>query len=116
MVTTFEGVMEKIAVFRKEHENDGFGISPGYEFGHIAIDDYNLEDGYIHFCLNRADAWEKEALEDAGKLYVDPAQLALASQAIQKYKADLIAFLQWLLTVPEDARILWEDEEEPEWA
>lgn len=82
-------IVEIVSAFDGDYQ----GI-PGYSFGHIVIDDYNFEGDSIVFCLDPAQIkdWEED--------HPDRAHL---SDTIK-------AFLELLLTVPEEYR-LWDDEE-----
>jgi len=54
-------VLDAIEKFCRENETDF--IMPGYEFAHIVLDDINLKDADIRYCLDgRADRWERSAI------------------------------------------------------
>ena len=106
-VTTPQGVLDAIEKFCDEHGTDF--IMPGYEFAHIVLDDLNLQDADIRWCLDsRADRWEQSSIERLKHLYTaDYEAVALASRIedIKAYRKRATAFLEWLLTVPESVRI-----------
>lgn len=84
-------------------------IVPGYEFAHIVLDDYNLADGHIRRCLDeQADKWTAERIADAKRrlLQWTGTQRGYEQdlQDIQQYRQVATAFLQWLLSVPDETR------------
>jgi hypothetical protein len=84
----------------------------GYTFAHIVIDDHNLGDGSILYCLRPA--WIAEVMTQKIKDHLrghdmpsledmEPWQLQIYRQPIQQM-AEVIDLLNWLLDVPEDVR------------
>lgn len=82
-------------------------------FGHIAISDYNLEDGNIQWCIAQADVWFNEKLADwttdgVPDLGFDPN----GKEAWERWGYDELCairdavrgFLEFLLTVPAHIR------------
>lgn len=84
------------------------GFNPGYSFAHIVIDDYNIYDGHIQFCLDRADEYFQDKLKDLNPEYANPD----AIESWQRWELDMLIesclitmeFLEWLLTIDEDER------------
>jgi len=81
-----------------------------YSFGHIVLDDYNLDDDCIKFCLRQKtiNDWFEHNLQSC-----DPASSNPESpNDWERYQYDdltdardkIIAFLRFLLTIPEDIR------------
>lgn len=81
-----------------------------FSFGHIVLSDYNLSNGSIAFCLNKRDEWLAEQLEEiyADKSLDDFERLTANQTAVTRAHV-IYAFLQFLLTIPEDVRIVTEN-------
>lgn len=73
-------------------------------FGHIVLDDYNLEDSYIDGCLEREriDDWREWRLEGMDK----STPLVEANNRLQLEKTiiQVIRFMQYLKMIPKEAR------------
>ena len=69
-----------------------------YSFGHIVLDDQNLFDGDIEFCLKEEaiERWLSHRLSQSDS----SDELAVARNIIE-------AFLRFLLVIPEDIRVDW---------
>lgn len=70
-------------------------IWPAYSFAHVVIDDYNLSDGSIMFCLESDRV--KDYLLQKVKETSDVKRVVWGIQLT-------IEFLEWLLTVPKSKR------------
>lgn len=78
-------------------------VKPSWSFAHIVIDDYNLADGHIKFCLERVDDYFCERFLELG--------LEGYNENEDWFYWDLVngvcltvEFLEWLLTIDEDER------------
>lgn len=78
-------------------------VKPSSSFAHIVIDDYNLADGHIRFCLDRADDYFCRRFLELG--------LEGYNENEDWFYWDLVngvcltvEFLEWLLTIDEDER------------
>jgi len=81
-----------------------------FSFGHIVLDDYNLTDDNIKFCLKEEtmEDWFNHQLSQAGFTIAGVDKLSVMRNIIE-------AFLRFLLAIPEDVRGDWlEDEEDAE--
>lgn len=84
----------------------------GYTFAHIVIDDHNLGDGSILYCLRPSWIAEvmNEKIADLSRGQDVPAIDQMESWQLQIYQqpirqmAEVIDLLNWLLDVPEDVR------------
>jgi len=101
---TPQGVLDAIEKFCQENETDF--IRPGCEFAHIVLDDINLQDADIRYCLDgRADRWERSAIARVeGLSEWSRTAIDARIEDIRSYKAAAIAFLKWLLSVPDSVR------------
>jgi hypothetical protein len=113
----------------------------GYTYGHIVIDDYNMGDGSIFFCLTTSHYWDskrdtwsshaergvfrRECLEqgitDSFYRGVNVGKLEFWEQAqltdILEVDAEVCRFLRWLLRTSEEARDqAWHILDGREWA
>lgn len=84
---------------------------PRCTFGHIVLDDYNLGDGHIEFCLQdeQVERWVKFELDDCGIEYgIDPSTLDVVQQwdyeKVIRSRDKVKSFLEWLLEIPEVIR------------
>ncbi len=81
----------------------------GYTFGHIVIDDKNLEDGHILFCLNPnriAETMNQVIKDRFGHIELDklePWDMGDYEDII-RHMAELVDLLNWLLNVPIEIR------------
>lgn len=84
----------------------------GYSFAHIVIDDFNLSDRDILYCLRPS--WIAEVMNDKlndefyhinsdNVLYLDDWQLSIYHQKIM-HMVELIDLLNWLLNTPIEER------------
>lgn len=99
------GLLETISLFDNHVRtvtNDI--VQPCYSFAHIVLDDFNLEDWHIKWCLDN---------EHINEYLIDKLRYVLDEYTnYDNYDywllvegADLtIQFLEWLLTVPEETR------------
>lgn len=74
-------------------------------FAHIVIDDYNLDDSYIHWCVEweQVRRWiddEMEGIDEKNTIYT---QIALREEILEKAQV-VIRFLLDLTTIPEELR------------
>lgn len=109
----YDDVIAVVERFCNEHR-ELQTILPGYEFEHIVFDDYNLEDRYIKWCTEQAgDDWLKEKLQDAPQDAIDLSAKEpwkrWAYDEIIQYRKDVLELFGWLLSVPEENRILYDD-------
>jgi len=81
-----------------------------FSFGHIVLSDYNLSNGSIAFCMNQRDEWMAEQLEGIynDKSLDDFERLTAKQTAITRAHV-IYAFLQFLLTIPEEVRLVTEN-------
>lgn len=99
------GLIETIDLFDKYVLSTTDNIVwPCYSFAHIVLDDFNLEDWHIKWCLEN---------EQVNEYLIDKLRYVLDEYTnYDNYDywllvegADLtIQFLEWLLTVPEEVR------------
>lgn len=75
-------------------------------FAHIVLDDYNLEDGSIDFCLHpdRIDAYLKLKEESLFKYMNDYVDGLNSMVEILNMSIEIIMFLNWLKSLPEEIR------------
>jgi hypothetical protein len=71
-------LFDVIETFCERYADD----SPYYGFGHIVLDDCNIETHHIQWCLNEAERDGRSSDTDVEK------------------------FLQWMLSIPENSRIV----------
>lgn len=99
-------IIQRIDDFCKKHSDNHVGILPGYDFTHIVLADYNLRDCDIAFCLERADEWVRQKLEDLGidnPDHLEPWDRFNYEEVVE-YKDAAIAFLRELLKMPKQLR------------
>ena len=100
---TFEEVLECIDKFCEEDQVRAFS------FGHIVLGDQNLEDEHIKFCL-RQDAinnWFVQKLKDIYRENYEASDgyRELLHDELAEERDKIIAFLRFLLAIPEDIRL-----------
>lgn len=83
-------------------------VRPSWSFAHIVIDDYNLGDASITFCLDRADEYFCERFLDFGlmgcNIYSDNEWENWLYWDLVNGVCLIVDFLEWLLTIDEDER------------
>lgn len=85
-------------------------VDPAYSFAHIALDDYNLSNGDIEWCLhndrvneylmNRYSELPEHAIDHTSDNYWDNYAYWGLIDGVQL----TIDFMNWLMTIPEDER------------
>ena len=99
MMTKDEQVIQIIDAFTK------FCPESRYSFGHIVLDDYNLTNGNIEFCL------EDETIEEWFSFASsDPTWERFQHDDLVTMRNIIEAFLRFLLAIPEDERADWEED------
>lgn len=80
--------------------------SPEFSFAHIVLDDYNLGEEHINFCLDRMLDWfysmyqELDAVDYTSTNFWENYNWFL----LVDYTAKIVEFLEWLKTIPSDIR------------
>lgn len=69
-------------------------IHPGFEFAHVVLEDLNLDNGSINFCMGLGASWAERATK----------RHPMHAREIEKYRVDTLDLLRWLLRVPESKR------------
>jgi len=104
-VSTREEVIGIIEEFSREHDN-----WVNYTFAHIAIDDYNLSDLHIKFCLRQdtINEWFEYALTQQEPECCDPTSAneweRWQYDELTELRDAVIGFLRALLKVEEEVR------------
>ena len=104
---SFEDVREMVSAFCDWYSASYDGNCASSTFAHIVLDDLNLGDDYIYWCLEweQIRFWiedEMEQIDDGrGTKY---AQAVLKKQVLQKAAA-IIRFLNDLTIIPEEIRV-----------
>ena len=102
-----QDIIKMIDEFCSAHEESAAGIMPGYCFEHIVLDDYNLYDSNIDFCLEkeRIAEWIYDKAKDVGCLPGKCDWWMLSSYLhIVDYAYSASAFLSKLKEISEDDR------------
>lgn len=93
-----------------EYVSRNYTVSPTGTFAHIALDDYNLSDGHLNFCLesDQIREWFYQAYKDNLGYAVD----YTSDNTWENYRwyelieatEIIILFLEWLKTIPIEVR------------
>lgn len=99
-VKTYTEVLQAIEDFCTTRDD-----KPRYTFGHNVLDDLNLSDGHIKWCLRQKtiNDWFNHANgnnDPESKDFYDQQDY----EDLTKLRDDTICFLRWLLDVPEEIR------------
>lgn len=100
-IQTYDQVTDVIDAFCNHFE----AFLPEYSFAHIVLDDYNLSDGNIRFCLKTEHITEW-ITEIAPRWDHTPEALAYMIE----HAAYIVRFLGYLLSIPESIRETPEEE------
>lgn len=102
-ITSYKQVVDAIDKFC-----DGMDGLPRYTFGHIVLDDLNLSDGHIEWCLRQDSIhdWFQHALGHLRSLNVDDMSTfdKFTYRDLTGLRDAVIIFLRWLLEIPEEIR------------
>ena len=76
---------------------------PGSSYAHIVVDDYNLDDGSVDFCLQHKEEW-LDFIQERAEKYEGGALPNDYALIIEGYTAQVDEFLLWIKTIPTDVR------------
>ena len=85
------------------YENTYHAVRPSSSFAHIVIDDYNLADDHIRFCLEKADDYFCERFLELGLEGYNENEDWFYWDLVNGV-CSTVEFLEWLLTIDEDER------------
>lgn len=110
---TREKVISIISSFNEAFERSYATFAMG-TFGHNVLDDYNLEDSSILWCLRNENIQNWYQLREL-ELYPKDASGRIDQwdlYELDSQRDDIIMFLRWLMTIDENIRLADEEDED----